>query len=75
MKSPVSGMSDVGDKIHRHSPSVPVRAIFYADRGESPDKSTNQIGRFLSHDFSKWRIATILGAWEQNLSGKSPRSA
>ena len=38
----------------------------YAHRRESPVKSTNQVGRFyISHDFSKWRIAAALGAWEQ----------
>ena len=29
IKSPISGMSDIGDKIRRHSPSVLVPAIFH----------------------------------------------
>ena len=30
----------------RQSPSVPIPAIFYAHRRESPVKSANQVGRF-----------------------------
>ena len=40
IKLPISGMSG------RHSPSVPVSAIFYAHRCALPLKSTNQVGRF-----------------------------
>ena len=61
IKSPISGMSDIGDLIRRHSPSVPVPAIFYAHRCLSPPKSTNQVGRFYhmtfqngGHDRGKW---------------------
>ena len=39
-------------KIRRHSPSVPVPAMFYAHQCESPVKSINQVGRFY-HDFSE----------------------
>ena len=46
IKSPISGMSDIGDFIRRHSPSVSVPAIFYAHRCELPVKSINQVGRF-----------------------------
>ena len=49
IKSPISGMSDIGD---RHSPSEPVPSIFYGHCCESPVKSTHQVGRFY-HDFSK----------------------
>ena len=46
IKSPISGMSDIGD-----SPSVPVPAIFYGHYCESPVKSTNQVGRFYHMTF------------------------
>ena len=46
IKSPISGMSDIGDKIRRHSPSVPAPAIFYGHCCESPVKPTHQVGRF-----------------------------
>ena len=58
VKSPISGMSDIGDI---NSPSVSVPAIFYAHRCESPLKSTNQVGRFYhmtfqngGHERGKW---------------------
>ena len=47
IKSPISGMSDIGDQIRRHSPSVPVPAIFYVYCCESPAKSTRQVGDFI----------------------------
>ena len=46
IKLPISGMSDIGDFIRRHSPSVSVPAIFYAHRCELPVKSISQVGRF-----------------------------
>lgn len=47
----------------------------YAHRCESPNESANQVGRLSTHDISKWRTATTLGAWNKAWSGKSPRSA
>ena len=61
-------------KIKMNSPSVPIPAIFYAHRCESPVKSTNQVRRFY-HDCSKWWIADIIGAWEEGLSATLLRSA
>ena len=46
IKSPISGMSDIGDFIRRHSPSVSVPAIFYAHRCELQVMSINQVGGF-----------------------------
>ena len=46
-------MSDIGDWIRRHSPSVPVPAIFYAHHCESPVKSTHEVGQFYHNVFSK----------------------
>ena len=50
-----------GNGHRRHSPSVPVPAIFYAHRCESPLKSTHQVGRFYhmtfqngGHERGKW---------------------
>ena len=51
IKSPISGMSDIGDLIRRHSPSVPVHAISYGHYRESPVKSTYQVGRFYHMNF------------------------
>ena len=48
----MSGMSDIGDYIRRHSPSVPVSEIFYTHRCESPaKKSTNQVRRVYHRSF------------------------
>ena len=58
-KSPISGMSDIGDLIRRHSPSVPVPAIFYVYCCESPVKPTHQVGRFYHMSFQNCHIATI----------------
>ena len=48
----------------RHLPSVPVPAIFYAQRCESPVKSTNQVGRFyhmtLVQNAPRWSLGTRL---------------
>ena len=85
IKSPVSGMSDIGDYIRRHSPSVPLPAIFYAHHCESPVKSINQVGQFYRNDFSKLphrrdrrkkspRVSAIIGG-ENRLRSNLPRSA
>ena len=39
IKSPISGMSDIGHKIRLHSPNVPVPVIFYARCIKSPGVS------------------------------------
>ena len=40
----ISGMSDIGDEIRRHLPSVPIPAIFCGHCCESPVKLTHQAG-------------------------------
>ena len=63
IKTPISCMSDIGDLIRRHSPSVPVPAIFHSHRCKSPVKSTIQVGRFYHMTFQKaprWSPGTRL---------------
>ena len=58
-KSPISGMSDIGDYFRRHSPGVPVPAILYVCCCESPVKPTHQVGRFYHMSFQNSHIAAI----------------
>ena len=62
IKSPISGMSDIGDfKFAGIRQVCPLPRFFYAHRCESPLKSTNQVGRFYhmtfqngGHERGKW---------------------
>ena len=55
IKSPISGMSDIGDKIRPHSQSVPVPATFLRSSLGIATKVNQSGWSILSHDFSKWR--------------------
>ena len=44
-------MSDIGDWIRGHSPSLPVPAIFFPFHRELPVKLTNQVGRYYHMTF------------------------
>ena len=59
IKSPISGMSDIGDSIRWDSPSVPIPAIFYVYCCKSPVKLTHQVGRFYHMSFQNCHIAAI----------------
>ena len=63
IKSSISGMSDIGDQIHQHSPGVSLHVISCAHRCKSPVKSTHQVGRFYHMTFQnapRWSLETRL---------------
>ena len=51
IKSPVSDMSDIGDEIRQHLPSVSIPTVLYGHCCELPVKPASQIGRFYPMTF------------------------